>query len=437
MIITCTGCHTRFRLADEKLKPGGTKVRCSVCQQIFTVFPPPAAAVEEAVAGGDFDAPDQATSPTAAGQLAAGDARAAAADGFAFGETAGAGYGGTSGAEGPGGESGAVTEPGAPSFTEGTDEDADRFEFGEEPDAAEGITSFGFDEEPSTVDSPLATEPVFGDEWAAGWDQPEAESSSFDFDAPSFETETATTKSTRDDAGLSFGEIEFSHPVGSETSGVSTPVELTGTAPAPGTLAPSISRPVPSRPRSEEILPPPAARNPMLRNLIVLLLLIICGIGGYFYFVADGQQMFERLLAQVKGSEPAVPVEQRIGLDIAGSSYVDNREAGQLLVIQGSAINQFAGARSAITVKGVIQDAAGKVLQQQTVFCGNYLGEEQLRTLKYVQIEEAMNNQFGNSLSNMNIKPGTAIPFTIVFRNVPKELANINVEVVDSKPGGL
>jgi hypothetical protein len=71
------------------------------------------------------------------------------------------------------------------------------------------------------------------------------------------------------------------------------------------------------------------------------------------------------------------------------------------------------------------------------VFCGNYLGEEQLRTLKYVQIEEAMNNQFGNSLSNMNIKPGTAIPFTIVFRNVPKELANINVEVVDSKPGGL
>ena len=438
MIITCTECQTRFRLADEKLKSGGTKVRCSVCQQIFTVFPSAAMPVEEAVAAGDFGGRELAPSTTAAtGERSAPETGTAAPGAPAFGEAAGDRYGDLVSAAGPGGESVDITGPDAPSFAEGTDEDADQFDFGEQPDAAEGITRFGSDEEPGAADLSLTTEPVFGDEWAAGWDQPEAESSSFDFDAPSFETETATTKSTRDDAGLSFGEIEFSHPVGSETSGVSTPVELTGTAPAPGTLAPSISRPVPSRPRSEEILPPPAARNPMLRNLIVLLLLIICGIGGYFYFVADGQQMFERLLAQVKGSEPAVPVEQRIGLDIAGSSYVDNREAGQLLVIQGSAINQFAGARSAITVKGVIQDATGKVLQQQTVFCGNYLGEEQLRTLKYVQIEEAMNNQFGNSLSNMNIKPGTAIPFTIVFRNVPKELANINVEVVDSKPGGL
>jgi uncharacterized repeat protein (TIGR01451 family) len=56
--------------------------------------------------------------------------------------------------------------------------------------------------------------------------------------------------------------------------------------------------------------------------------------------------------------------------------------------------------------------------------------------MKYAQIEEAMNNQFGDSLANMNIKPGTVLRFTIVFRNVPKELANINVEVVDSKPGG-
>ncbi len=61
---------------------------------------------------------------------------------------------------------------------------------------------------------------------------------------------------------------------------------------------------------------------------------------------------------------------------------------------------------------------------------------DKLRTMKYAQIEEAMNNQFGDSLTNMNVKPATAIDFTIVFRNVPKEMANINVEVVDSKPGG-
>ena len=56
--------------------------------------------------------------------------------------------------------------------------------------------------------------------------------------------------------------------------------------------------------------------------------------------------------------------------------------------------------------------------------------------MKYTQIEEAMNNQFGDSLANMNVKPGVAIRFTIVFRNVSPEMASINVEVVDSKPGG-
>jgi hypothetical protein len=236
---------------------------------------------------------------------------------------------------------------------------------------------------------------------------------------------------------LSFDEIEFTRPIGSEPPGVSTPPGQEERAPAPATAAAPLARPLPSRPHSEELPSPPAARSSLVRNLLVLVLLILCALGGYVYFVADGRQLFEDLLTQVTGSEPAVPAEQRIGLEIAGSSYIANQEAGQLLVIQGSAINHFAGARSAITVKGVIQDAAGKIIQQQTVFCGNYLGEEQLRTLTYLQIEEAMNNQFGNSLSNMNIKPGTAIPFTIVFRNVPKELANITVEVVDSKPGGL
>jgi uncharacterized repeat protein (TIGR01451 family) len=35
----------------------------------------------------------------------------------------------------------------------------------------------------------------------------------------------------------------------------------------------------------------------------------------------------------------------------------------------------------------------------------------------------------------MNVAAGATIPFTIVFRNLPADIANINVEVVDSKPG--
>jgi predicted Zn finger-like uncharacterized protein len=39
MIVTCTKCQAKFRVADEKIGPRGAKVRCSRCQTIFAVHP--------------------------------------------------------------------------------------------------------------------------------------------------------------------------------------------------------------------------------------------------------------------------------------------------------------------------------------------------------------------------------------------------------------
>lgn len=39
MIVECAGCNTRFRLADEKVRVTGTKVRCSRCGATFVVKP--------------------------------------------------------------------------------------------------------------------------------------------------------------------------------------------------------------------------------------------------------------------------------------------------------------------------------------------------------------------------------------------------------------
>ena len=39
MIIVCEKCGTKFKVSDEKIKPGGVKVRCSKCKAIFKVFP--------------------------------------------------------------------------------------------------------------------------------------------------------------------------------------------------------------------------------------------------------------------------------------------------------------------------------------------------------------------------------------------------------------
>jgi len=586
MIITCEQCQARFRMADEKLKPGGTKVRCSKCKHVFTVLPSESPQAEEVVDYGDFNmervpdeepapAPPEPSEPPAAPSIeppaavtgemdldfsgleqsmgpGAGDSELA--EEFSFADTSapaeppavdesapdssGKAFAGESGMSGELDFDATFAETGEPTaahpaagpaefafdqaFMESEELEVSAgstaFDFSVEPETpaaekvdfaseveASGLSEFGFETEAGeesvtfdqgsaaaepaesfefgsgdtfessaaepafseaaaaaepaesfefgsgdTFESSAAAEPAFGEEGASPWEQPEKEEGpSFDFDEPNFESKTeGKVAKGRDEAGLSFGEIDFSDgdsdekpSFGSEPdfsqATLARPAETEAPPPPPPPPSP---RPVAERPRGGEPFPaPPLPRkSPMSRVLLllVLLLLILCGVGGYFYFMGNGQQIIDSLILKAKGEAPQAPVEQRIGLNITGSSYVNNREAGQLLVVQGSATNNFTSTRTAISVKGVLLDAAGKVLQQQTIFCGNYLDEEKLRSMKYAQIEEAMNNQFGDSLSNMNVSPGKVLNFTIVFRNIPKEMANINVEVVDSKPGG-
>ncbi len=55
LIVSCPKCSTRFSLADDKVKPGGVRIRCSKCQEIFPVQPP------------EPEAPKKAAQPPAAG----------------------------------------------------------------------------------------------------------------------------------------------------------------------------------------------------------------------------------------------------------------------------------------------------------------------------------------------------------------------------------
>jgi predicted Zn finger-like uncharacterized protein len=53
VVIECSSCQARFKLADDKIKENGTKVRCTKCREVFTVFPespPPSAPPVIAVA---------------------------------------------------------------------------------------------------------------------------------------------------------------------------------------------------------------------------------------------------------------------------------------------------------------------------------------------------------------------------------------------------
>ncbi len=195
---------------------------------------------------------------------------------------------------------------------------------------------------------------------------------------------------------------------------------------------------------NQEPLPAPTRpKKSSLSRILVLLVLLLVILGGAAAFLlmqggTTNLNMVTEYLPFLKdyiGEQQQASPADSIDIDISGSSYINNTEAGQMLVIQGAAVNKHPASRSSITIKGVLLDTQGKTLLQQTVFCGNQLSDSDLESLPFKQIEEAMNNEFGAGLSNMNVSSGASIPFTIVFRNLPDGIANINVEVVDSKPG--
>ena len=540
MIVQCEACQTRFRLADEKVKPGGTKVRCSKCKEVFTVTPPEPESIDEAVdfnssnmekvtedapgetapapespsidasepeAQPESDSTPESTEPQESSDLdfsaleteMASDAGSGEelAEDFSFADT-------SQPAEDEGendiAEEGTISpdtgfsiseEPQEEQTVKGEADFGAAFEETKEPDGPvefdfneeagsgsedfestettftaedpEKPADFSFDEEEPSASSEEVDEPgefsfddesPSGEESAADWDDDSSgDDTSFDFEEPKFgddDSPAASSSSSPKEDALEFGEIDFTGDDDeSGGPGFQTDDDFSQTTmelqEEPEQFSPSQpSAPSSSHDYDDEAplpapLPPKKSSLSRILLLLVLLLVILGGAAGYL-FMQEGSLNLNTVVKYLPflqdyiGETPAGAPGDRIGINIAGSSYV-NGQAGQMLVIQGAAVNNHQTTRSAITIKGVLLDAKGNSLLQQTVFCGNQLDDSALQSMPFAAIEEAMNNQFGDGLSNMNVAKGASIPFTIVFRSLPEGVANINVEVVDSKPG--
>ncbi|MEZ4605194.1 MAG: DUF3426 domain-containing protein, partial [Desulfobacterales bacterium] len=82
--------------------------------------------------------------------------------------------------------------------------------------------------------------------------------------------------------------------------------------------------------------------------------------------------------------------------------------------------------------KGTLYDAAGKVIVTSTAYTGNMLTDAELATLELDLINERLNNRTGDDNLNVDIAPGKEIPFTVVFANLPENMHEFTVEVVQS-----
>lgn len=211
----------------------------------------------------------------------------------------------------------------------------------------------------------------------------------------------------------------------------------------PAPLAPPVTEePVSAEEEVNETPQPKAEKRKTSKFMIFLLLIILIIAGAYGYFfvtlgTTDVMKMIQNIQQQIEQQLQQQPQAQsqqsEIRISTTQSYYVDNSIAGQLFVIKGLATNNYTTAQSELCVKGTLYQKKGAPLLHQTVYCGNVISDEELKSAPMDSLSNQMANPFGAALSNVNVASGQSLPFMIVFTDLPDELNEFSVEPSSSK----
>lgn len=479
MIIQCEKCQARFRLDDSRVTDKGVKVRCTRCKHVFRVrkeggeaepFEPGAALagftalaptgdtpppLEErhTAAGFDFSGFEETPSgalPDDSSPFGASGLDDAAIS-FAADEAAVAGDGNAPAA---------AVEPPA----EGGEFDFSGFDFGG-TDSGEELTSrpslpvddFTFGEIEPAPAAPrkealqgldFSGDDMFGEVVQSAPEEP-GETISFDFAGDSFAESMeaggpeSSGKSgmlfsldTPGDAPFSLDDIDFGDELTSVAVQQINPEDLKPSqeilfAPLAEAQTKSADDELirsfmdgDSAGNQQELPPLPITsrrrQNPLFGALIAVAALLVVSVLGYIGY------------SSFSPGNGAVPEPGRIGIQAVKSAFIENDAVGQLLVISGEAVNEYPKPRAALQVKVTVFDSAGQSVAEKSAYCGNPLTAGQLKSLPLDKIEAAMANQFGDSLANMEVAPGRAIPFVVVLAKLPGGVRDFGVQSAGS-----
>ena len=114
--------------------------------------------------------------------------------------------------------------------------------------------------------------------------------------------------------------------------------------------------------------------------------------------------------------------------------FRDNKEVGKILIITGMVRNSYPEARSFIKLRGILSGSGGAVLADRFIYAGNILTENELTTLPILEIQSRLNVRGGRSGLNVNVQPNAEIPFMLVFDKVPQGRESYSIDPVGSDP---
>ncbi|MDD2851554.1 MAG: DUF3426 domain-containing protein [Desulfuromonadaceae bacterium] len=448
MIIRCDKCQTRFRLEDSRVPDKGVKVRCTKCKNVFRVYkesPVTKSGEEAPVVLSPFAFEETPTAVQEREEIAT-DAEmpetsetapfdAASFDSSVFSHT-------EDEEESPFTASVPETE----SISAG-ESDLPGFDF--DTATTDVDTFLPFDATDDAFSGDVDTKPLpqqdtvqhidFSDDGLFGTvvnSAPEPSLDRLSFAPESGEEQLNSTEPTasRDTHGVeSFdpGDIDFGDEAGADAlqdkcTGeqasnfefhISSPASDTGTWQSGTATADDTST-------DQQELPPLTITSrrkssTLFTALIALATVIVLAVLGYLGF-------------STLSTPKDVPQESgKITVRSIKAAFVTNESAGELLVVSGEVLNEYSKPRASLQVKVTVFDESGKGVITKSAYGGNPLTKEQLISLPLDKIEAAMANQFGDSLVNMEVAPGQAIPFVVVLATLPNGAKNYEVQ-----PGG-
>jgi predicted Zn finger-like uncharacterized protein len=171
------------------------------------------------------------------------------------------------------------------------------------------------------------------------------------------------------------------------------------------------------------------------KKIAIFLILVILLSGGIYLWTSPRaiESILNRVLPQVEKFIGTLPGVERffgtessdipnecvsgLGVDLINvkERFVKNWVAGDVLVIEGFAVNNNKCAVSDIRVMGKILDSSGDILAEEEFNCGNILTDDELRSLTEKEIMKELSNSYGRDFSNADIEPGADIPFMLAF----------------------
>ena len=175
--------------------------------------------------------------------------------------------------------------------------------------------------------------------------------------------------------------------------------------------------------------------------ILILILIFLLIVGAYIASLMTGYKIpvlsdvsvpfLEKTFKKKEVIQPELkPIPNQKSVN---GRFVTNSTAGTLFVITGKVENPAALAYSHIQVKGALI-VTGKVeAKVKTAYCGNIVTEEMLKTGNIADINKILNTKEGAHNSNVGVKPGSSIPFMVVFSDLPDKLQNFTVKVTGFK----